>query len=271
MTSAEIAAWPLARTRIIIGILAFVRGLEGLRVLRHVTEPGMLRLPYIAGMPVLARGEVFWLAGTWLLAALAFAVGWRTRVAGVVLMLVLVRVLTADQQAYSSHLYLLLVLISTLTCGQSSGVASLDARLDGPRERVPGWPVWLLAVQGTLVYGYAAVDKLIPAYLSGAVLCAHFGWLHHQPPPVMICAALALGSIVTELFLAFGLWRRRLWLVACAVGIGLHVAMVVMLSSEVRLQLIVFAGEMLVLYPLYPIASQMMQPARGVPDLSGRG
>jgi len=255
-------AWPLARTRIVVGILAFVRGLEGARVLQHVTSPDTLRLPYVAGMPLLARMEVPWLIGAWLLAALAFTVGWRTRLAGGVLCLTLLRVLTADQQAYSSHLYLLLLLVLVLSWGESSAVAGLDARRSGARAQVPGWPVFLLAVQGSVVYGYAAVLKLIPAYLSGAVLCAHFGWLHRQSPPVMTCATLAAGSIITELFLATALWRRSLWRWACLVGVGLHIAMIAMLSAEVRLQLVVFTGEMLVLYPLYPIAVRMVKDAR---------
>lgn len=262
LLESEIPAWPLARTRIVIGLLAFARGIEGWRVLHHVTNPGTLRLPYLAGMPELTRAELPWLTGFWLVAALAFTVGWRTRIAGATLCLVIARVLTADQQAYSSHLYLLLLLILILTCGQSSAVASVDARQDGPQERIPGWPVWLLAAQGSIVYGYAALAKLIPEYLSGAVLCLHLGWLDRQPPPVMICATLAVASVLTELFLAVSLWRERLWALACVVGIGIHVAMVLLLSSEVRLQLIIFAGEMLVLYPLYPVAGRLVRGAR---------
>lgn len=258
----EIPAWPLARTRIVIGLLAFARGFEGWRVLHHVTSPDTLRLPYLVALPHLTRAELPWLAGLWLIAAAAFTVGWRTRIAGATLCLVIARVLTADQQAYSNHLYLLLLLVFILTCGESAAIASLDARRSGPREQIPGWPIWLLALQGSIVYAYAALAKLIPEYLSGAVLCLHLGWLDRHPPPVMVCAALAAGSVLIELFLAVSLWRARLWALACVVGIGLHVAMVMLLSSEVRFQLIIFAGEMLVLYPLYPMAGRLVRGAR---------
>jgi hypothetical protein len=255
----EVAAWPLARTRIIVGALAITRAFEAARVLWPATAPDTLRLPYVSFMPELTRAEVPWLAGIWLAAAAAFTLGWRTRISGSVLCLVIARSLTSDQQGYSSHLYLLLLLVLILTVGRSAAVSSLDARRVGRRYRVPGWPVWLLAVQGTLVYGYAALAKLIPAYLSGAVICAHFGWLNWDPAPVYLCAGLAIASIVTELFLVVALWRRRLWPLACVVGVGLHVAMVVMLTPDVRLQLIIFAGEMLVLYPLYPIAADLIR------------
>ena len=253
LATAQIPAWPLARTRMIVGTLAFARAIIGIPVLLRATGPGTLRLPYIAGLPALGRAEVPWLAGLWLVAAAALAVGWRTRWSGAALALVLARVLTADQQTYSSHLYLLLLLVLILACGDSGAVLSLDARARGRRETIPGWPVWLLAAQGSIVYGFAAIAKLIPEYLSGAMVCADFGWMDSSPP-VLLCAGLAMGSIVTELGLAFALWQKRWFRFACAVGIGLHAVMIMMLAPAVRWQLIIFAGEMLVLYPLYPLA-----------------
>jgi hypothetical protein len=214
-------------------------------------------------MPQLTRPEVPWLIGIWLAAAVAFTLGWRTRISGVVLCLAIARSLTSDQQGYSSHLYLLLVLLLILTVAQSSAVSSMDARRRGSQARVPAWPVWLLAVQGSVVYGYAALTKLVPSFLSGAAVCAHFGWFGRANPPIFICAGLAIASIITELFLAIALWRRSTWRLACVIGIGLHVAMVAMLTPDVRLQLIIFAGEMLVLYPLYPTAMNVL---RGTPS-----
>ena len=257
LATAQIPAWPLARTRMIVGTLAFARAIIGIPVLLRATGPGTLRLPYIAGLPALGRAEVPWLAGLWLVAAAAFIAGWRTRWSGIALALVLARVLTADQQTYSSHLYLLFLLVLLLSLGDSGAVASLDTRRGARREMVPGWPVWLLAAQGSIVYGFAALAKLIPEYLSGAMLCADFGWMSANPP-VLLCAGLAMGSIVTELFLAFALWQKRWFRFACVVGIGLHVAMIVMLAPAVHWQLIIFAGEMLVLYPLYPLARAMV-------------
>lgn len=259
--TSEVRAWPLARTRIVIGVLAFIRAAEGGRVLWKLTTPDTLRLPFVAGMPEMSRAEVPWLVGIWMAAAVAFTAGWRTRSAGVVLVLAMLRVLTGDQQAYSSHLYLMLLLVLILTVADSSATASLDARRVGSRAWIPAWPVWLLAVQGSLVYGLAAATKLIPEYLSGAVLCFHLGWLHWSSPPVMLCAGLAIASVLTELFLAVGLWSRRFWGVACVAGLGLHALMIFLLAMQVRLQLVIFAGEMLVLYPLYPIATAMLKPA----------
>ena len=256
VAAAQVSAWPLARTRMIVGTLAFARAIVGAPVLFRATDPATLRLPYIAGLPVLSRAEVPWLVGLWLLAATAFTAGWRTRWSGIVLAVVLARILTADQQTYSSHLYLLLLLVVILSFGDSGAVGSLDARSGVRREVVPGWPVWLLAAQGSIVYGFAALAKLIPEYLSGAMLCADFGWMSANPP-VLLCAGLAMGSIVTELFLAVALWQKRWFRFACVVGVGLHVAMIVMLAPAVRWQLIIFAGEMLVLYPLYPLARAM--------------
>ena len=249
-------ARPVAVVRMFVGLAAALRGLEGGRLLWNVLSPETARMPYFEWVPAIPREAVFWLAGVWFAAGLAFLAGWRTRFWGSVLALVIVYVLALDQQTYASHLYLLLLILVLLTLADSGAAYSLDARRRGRRATVPGWPVWLLKRQLTIVYGFAALTKLNAEYLSGSVLRENLlpglvRWIDASGYGDPLLRASAVLSILIEAFLAAGFlipgWRRA----AIWVGVAFHVAMVSLLAPEVALQLGIFALETLALYALF--------------------
>ena len=127
-------------------------------------------------------------------------------------------------------------------------------RARGARDWVPGWPVWLLCAQVSIVYGFAALAKLNPDFLSGSVVASYLrrdgplavpgAWRSLEPMLV-----LSLLAICSEAFLAFALWMPRWRPAAMVVGLGLHVFIAGWLSPTSSL--IVFSLLMLPLYLLF--------------------
>lgn len=115
----------------------------------------------------------------------------------------------------------------------------------------------LLRVQLTVLYGFAAVGKVNPAYLTGAELERAgrgplFELVTLGPRGF---ATLAAAAIVVELVLATGLWFRPTRVPTALLGVGFHLVMIAGLSPGWRwdavLRLAAFAGASLVLYPAF--------------------
>lgn len=229
----------LAAARILIGINAAFAALEASRMLPRLLSPLVVKLPFFSWLPVLPSNALPVFLAVWLVAALAFALGWKTRLAGAVLTLVTGYTLVMDQQTYSNHLYLLFLVILLLTIADS-GTA---------------WPILLLKIQVTIVYFFSALAKLTPQYLAGEILTRSLkqeGWLavpeSWRTPAAM--SLLAVTSIVAELFIAFGLWSPRLRFSAIIAGTGFHLLIIAVLDSS-RLSLAIFALSMFAGYLLF--------------------
>lgn len=152
-----------------IGVASMLAAFEIWRLLPHFLTPTVIKLPYFDWLPLLPTGSVVAFILLWVLAAIAFVIGWKTRIAGAVLACVIGYSLLLDQQLYSNHLYLLFLVVVLLTIADSGAAISMDAR-QAERGTVPGWPIWLLKVQISIVYIFSAIAKLTPQYLSGEVL-----------------------------------------------------------------------------------------------------
>ena len=76
-------------------------------------------------LPRLPSGGITLFLALWILAALAFALGWKSRVAGAALVMVTGYTLILDHQTYSNHLYLLFLTILLLTIAEQMGVTDL--------------------------------------------------------------------------------------------------------------------------------------------------
>jgi uncharacterized membrane protein YphA (DoxX/SURF4 family) len=245
----------LAAARIVVGVNAAFASFEAWRVLQRLLAPMIVRIPLFAAVPVPPPAALPALIGIWLVSALAFTLGWKTRLAGVALTLATAWALILDQQTYSNHLYLLVLMVFLLTLADSGAAWSLDARRKGARSDVEGWPVVLLQLQITIVYCFSALAKITPPYLAGEVLMRTLkreGWLampqSWRSPGVL--SALAVSSIVLELFIAFGLWSRRLRFLAIGAGIGFHLLLLAVVDSS-RLSLGIFALSMFAGYLLF--------------------
>jgi hypothetical protein len=245
----------LAAARIAIGLCAFGAAWEAWRALSRLVDPLVVPLPYVAWVPRLSPAAVPVLATVWLAASAAFALGFGTRMAGAVVTSLAAYTLLLDQRTYSNHLYLFVLLALLLTVADSGAAFSLDARRARPRRSVAAWPIVLLKSQASLVYGFSAIAKLTPQFLSGdvlaqtlrsqGVLAVPVAW--RTPGPMSILALTAVGL---ELALAVGLWSARWRRIAVFAGVLFHGAILALLDSS-RLSLGIFAVEMIALYPLF--------------------
>ena len=163
-------ARPAAIVRILVGLAAIGFALEAWVNMGRVLSPQVVDMPYVAWYPSLPAAALPLFIGVWLCAALAFALGLGTRVSGAVLMLVMSYTLFFDQQLYSNHLYLVTLVVLLLTIADSGARFSLDARRSGGRDMILEWPILLLKIEISIVYFYAALLKINPQYLSGAML-----------------------------------------------------------------------------------------------------
>ncbi|HEU4887218.1 MAG TPA: HTTM domain-containing protein, partial [Thermoanaerobaculia bacterium] len=229
----------LAAARILIGINAAFAALEASRMLPRLLTPLVVKLPFFPWLPVLPSSALPLFLAVWLVAALVFALGWKTRIAGAVLTLVTGYTLVLDQQTYSNHLYLLFLVLLLLTMADSGAA----------------WAILLLKIQVTIVYFFSAAAKITPQYLAGEILTRslkHEGWLavpeSWRTPAAM--SLLAVASIVAELFIAFGLWSPRLRLSAIVAGTGFHLLLIAVLDSS-RLSLGIFALSVFAVYLLF--------------------
>lgn len=245
---------PVAVARIVVGAAVLLKAGVLVPTLLALRDPAVLRVPMASWLPALPADAVPAVIGVWLVSGTAFLLGWRTRLAGGVLAAVVLITLLGDQQLYSNHLYLAVTLTALLTLADAGAALSLDARRRGARPRVTAWPVTLLKLQVTIVYGFAALAKLNLVYISGAVLNTQLGWgsLVAVPDALRrweVMSVLALVSILAEAFLALALWSERWRPVGFGLGLAFHAAIV--LGMDPTGELIVFSALMFALYLLF--------------------
>jgi predicted DCC family thiol-disulfide oxidoreductase YuxK len=254
IAASQVPARPLALARIGATLAILLELPNSAETLLRLTDSSVIHAPYLTFAPRIAEPMVWLLIGLWLVGAVMLMVGWYTRVGGTMLTVALALAVFSDQQTYSNHLYLMLPVAALLTVAESGAAISLDARRDGGHDWVPGWPVWLLCAQVSIVYAFAALAKLNPDFLSGSVVASYLrrdgllalpdAWRSLQPMLI-----LSLLAICSEAFLAFALWIPRWRPAAMVVGLGLHVFIAGWL--EPTGPLLVFSLLMLPLYLLF--------------------
>ncbi len=227
IANSEAPARPLALARIGAAVAILLELPNSAETLLRLTNPSVIHAPLLPFAPRVSEPMAWLLIGLWLVGGVMLMVGWQTRAGGAMLTVALAGTLLSDQQTYSNHLYLMLPVAALLTVAESGAALSLDARRAGGRDWVPGWPVWLLCAQVSIVYGFAALAKLNPDFLSGSVVAAYLrrdgllalpaAWRSLEPMLI-----LSLLAICSEAFLAFALWVPRWRPAALVVGLGLH-------------------------------------------------
>lgn len=169
-----------------------------------------------------------WLA--LLAAAVALALGWRTRAAAVIVLVAAVSLQRTDPYVFNSGDSLLRLLCLYLAIAPAGAALSLDARRRGPRA-IPAWPVRLIQLQVAVMYLAAVWAKLRgPAWRDGTATeyALRLPDLERFPLgraldewPALV-PLTTYGTIAVEAALVVLIWPRRTRPFALLAGVGLH-------------------------------------------------
>ena len=254
--TSQISPRPLGLARIIIGGAAVIRGFITWPILTKLAQPETLRAPYFDWTPDPSIGLAVLICGVWLVAAVAFAAGVRVWLTGTLLWLSMALTLSLDIQTYANHLYLLTWLVLLLTIADAG--AGLSIRRS--ERQVIRWPVNLLMLQASIVYGFTALTKMNADFLTGRVLAGVLrdglisfpdSWRTQS-----FLTVLSIMAVIVELFLAMFLWSPRRRPAAFILGLGLHGAITLLMTPT--WDLVVFSLGMFALYPLFLIHEPMV-------------
>lgn len=240
LTAAE-----LSRTRLMVGAAVLFCACDAYAKLSAMKSSSILVMPYVPYWPGLSALHPIVPLLLWIPLGLLVAAGVAPRLVGGLLVTTMAFVLLGDQRTYSNHLYFLILLLFLLSFAPSR------RRLD----ESPALPVFLLKCQASILYGFGALAKLTPAYLTGWMLAGTidrrwWSWIPLWEQTPLLFAGVAVLTIIVEAGLAVGLWLPRFRRAAAIVGVGLHVGCYVLLQ-DVRLDLLVFGFSSLSLYPLF--------------------
>ncbi len=159
-----------------------------------------------------------------------FALGWRPRAMGLLAAVVCVPFVAGSGVSQSRQVLIFtLVAFSML---RSDGCFSIRA---ASSDVGPMWPIRLIQMQLSLLYGVNVIAKLTPAYLRGDVLVR----LSERMPNFLVdlsSGALAVGPVgipgwllavavvVVEAVLAVGFWVPGFRVATAALGVAFHFA-----------------------------------------------
>ena len=209
--------------------------------------------PYISWYPELPESAYVVLLWAGAAAAVAMSLGLLTRVAtAATFAIVTYNLLLSTTHFHNNRAYLAIVLglLAVAPCGRE---LSLDAWLRRRRgmpaldHSAPAWPLWLLRFECAAVYGASGLSKLLDSdWFGGTVTWQRVvraredleGW--HLPDWAMSAltdrdfhTAAAKVIVLTELFIAVGLWRRGSRYLAVWVAVVFHLAIEVSASVQV--------------------------------------
>lgn len=229
----------IALLRMAVGVIAFIvlrpvagDALDGRTYHDRFHEPFLDWLPHLS--PALYTAVM--IVGA--VGSLAMAGGLLTRWASAATTLALgVYLAASTTHLHNNRAYLFAIAlgISLAPAGRSWSVDRLIAVRRGhpPQELMDGWPLWLLRFQCSLVYAASGISKLVdPAWFGGTVTWGRVvtteALLRASVLPEPIQDLLLQRSfhtvaakviVLTELFIAAGLWWRptRWWAVATAI------------------------------------------------------
>jgi uncharacterized membrane protein YphA (DoxX/SURF4 family) len=244
--------------------LALLRVLAGPAVLLHLqpflsdgldgrTYQDGFYEPYAAWCPELPEGVylgLLWLAAV---AAVAMSLGLLTRLAtATTFVIVAYNLFLSTTHFHNNRAYLVIVLglLTVAPCGRE---LSLDAWIRRRRglpaldPSAPAWPLWLLRFECAAIYGASGLSKLIdPDWFGGTVTWQRVVQaredLEAWPLPDWALSALtnrgfhtgaAKLIVLTELFIALGLWWRGTRYAAVWVAVVFHLSIETSASVQV--------------------------------------
>ena len=248
---AETSARPLGVARAAVGIAALIRAALQYELLRALLSGAVIPVKPFAWFPDLPPALLDPFQAIWMLACVAFALGFLTRVSGGLLFACLVYQLAWDQNLQANNLYLMALIVFLLTVADSGCSFSLDRRLfrRGPQQ-VVRWSTLLPRLQISIVYFYSAVLKLNPSFLAGQsiVRSTRMPDLLHQ---TWLPWGVAAATVGVEFFLALALWAPVLRRAAFALGFLLHLGIFLGMDGQHTVAMLTFGVTMLAPYLLF--------------------
>jgi vitamin K-dependent gamma-carboxylase len=209
--------------------------------------------PYAAWYPELPDAVyvgLLWLAAV---AAVAMSLGFLTRLAtATTFLIVAYNLFLSTTNFHNNRAYLVIVLgvLAVAPCGRELSMDAWVRRRRGRRAldaSAPAWPLWLLRFECAAIYGASGLSKLVdPDWFGGTVTWHRVvqardqldGWILPDWAVSLLAdrgfhTGAAKIIVLTELFIAVGLWWRRTRYAAVWVAVAFHVAIEVSASVQV--------------------------------------
>jgi uncharacterized membrane protein YphA (DoxX/SURF4 family) len=253
LLGAPVSMRALAVLRIPVGLITIEHLTSVLDDLRAAGGRPTFTDPYATWFPAASPSVEAVLLVVGAVAAAALTVGLLTRTAAVVTLAVVVHHLLSSTTNVHNNRAFLAIVLAGLAIGPCGRELSVDAWWRARRGRparptdAPGWPLWLLRFEASVLYGASGLSKLLdPDWFGGTVT-----WLRVSRQRADLVAAglpdwavdaltdrsahtVAAKLVVgTELFVAVGLWSRRTRLAAVWVAVAFHLVIQVSAAVEV--------------------------------------
>jgi len=242
----------ISAVRMLVGGVALIHLVPiAADAVRGETFHGRFRQSYVDWYPELDARTYAVVLVAGVVAALAMTAGFVTRAATIATTGVVgYHLFLSTTHVHNNRAYLfgVLLVLSMSRCGNAFSVDAWRARRIGrPLEPdAPAWPVWLLRFQCATVYGASGLSKLLdPDWFGGTVtwarVTAQEAMVRSSALPDVAVDLLVDRSfhtvaakfvVLTELFIAGGLWWRRTRPWAVAAAVVFHV--MIELSAEVQ-------------------------------------
>lgn len=171
----QVSVAPLVTLRVILGfMLAFstVRFMTLGWIEDHYILPKIHFHYYgFEWLPVFSGPVLYAIHGLMLAAALMVMLGWKYRLAAVMLFLTFTYTELIDLTYYLNHYYFVSLACLLLILVPANAAISIDARLNPAirRSTVPAWTIRIFKLQLGLVYFYAGLAKINPDWLFEAL------------------------------------------------------------------------------------------------------
>jgi hypothetical protein len=236
----EVAWAKLALARVVLfGMLAA----DALLQIRHAPRyrAGDFNVAHLPGLDWLAPGRVGFgvaeLVQAYLFVVIACGVATRQLVPGTAA--IYAWLYFGSQLDSYQHHYLVAILL-VLACFVPW------QRPAGGQARVRSWALRVMLVQLGIMYLWAAISKLDPAWLGGTTLAGQLGgFVRHVVDATIGVHAMSYVVVAAEFVLAATIWLRPAWWIAAPLGILFHVGI-----AFSKLEIGLFAWLMVALYIL---------------------